>query len=47
MLLRPDADADALRRAGRMLCKSLLDDHPIGAGLCATAKKSDLVTLIL
>ena len=35
MLPRPGADAESLRRAGRMLCKSLLDDHPIGAGLCA------------
>ena len=37
MLPRRGADAEALRRAGRMLCKSLLDDHPIGAGLCALA----------
>ena len=37
VLPRPGADADSLRRAGRMLCKSLLDDHPIGAGLCPFA----------
>ena len=34
VLPRRGADAEALRRTGRMLCKSLLDDHPIGAGLC-------------
>ena len=28
-----DAPPDALRHTGRMLCKSLLDDHPIGGGL--------------
>ena len=37
VLPRRGADAEALRRTGRMLCKSLLDDHPIGAGLCALA----------
>lgn len=37
VLPRRGANADVLRRAGRMLCKSLLDDHPIGAGLCAFA----------
>ena len=37
VLPRRGANADALRRAGRMLCKSLLDDHPIGPGLCAYA----------
>ena len=29
----PDADRDQLRRVGRVLLKSVLDDHPLGPGL--------------
>ena len=32
-LPRSDADGDALRRVGRMLLKSVLDDHPTGPAL--------------
>ena len=32
VLPRPDAPLDKLKQLGRVLCKAVLDEHPIGAG---------------
>ena len=33
VLPRPDAPLDKLKQLGRVLCKAVLDEHPIGAGV--------------